>query len=531
MTKTFSSWQFVTGVITFIDFVFLAQGLFQAHRVSLVCQNMGWFTQKRSTGLITPCSRVQSKSPGLLTLLMSLTKFPDLKNSMFNPLLDASRFLQQRLKAWFTLFKLSIALLGFLGTNLAWAQTNSAETLFKRIRPSVVVVKTEVSGNLGVTSSASGFLAHRKDWVVTNYHAVTEAIYEAKAHNLTVHAANQLKKTARVIAVDVLNDLAILQLDSPVDAPLLELRETLPAKGESGFSVGKPGSYEYSIVNGSFNGIYEEQSSPLIVFSGAINSGMSGGPTLDTHGQVVGVNVATSTQHQLIGLVIPSSAVSALIAQTAQQRTPDNAQLRTDISRQFAKFGRQQLHRLDSGLNNVRRLGPFNVRADLANQYVCSTERQANTQWRYSVVKQTCESASGLYVMDEKQAGRIVSGSFLLQGPGLNDLQMANLVERRLYSLSGVSKVPDDSTPWQCKEQRVKVPWGLTVQLHACRRALTKLPNLNEYRFRYTPLVRGPNALVVAMGLDGFDDETAKSILRKSLSSLAFDANFDKVKP
>jgi hypothetical protein len=119
----------------------------------------------------------------------------------------------------------------------------------------------------------------------------------------------------------------------------------------------------------------------------------------------------------------------------------------------------------------------------------------------------------------------------LLQGPGLNDLQMANLVERRLYSLSGVSKVPDDSTPWQCNEQRVQVPWGLAVQLHACRRALTKLPNLNEYRFRYTPLVTGPNALVVAMGLDGFDDETAKAILRKSMSSLAFDANFEKAKP
>jgi hypothetical protein len=179
----------------------------------------------------------------------------------------------------------------------------------------------------------------------------------------------------------------------------------------------------------------------------------------------------------------------------------------------------------------MRKLGPFIVRADLADQQVCSTERQANTQWRYSVVKQTCESASGLYVMDEKQAGRIVSGSFLLEGHDLNDLQMANLVERRLYSLSGVSKVPDDSMPWQCNEQRVKVPLGLTVQLHACRRALTKLPNLNEYRFRYTPLVRGPNALVVAMGLDGFDDETAKAILRKSMSSLAFDANFDKVKP
>lgn len=440
-------------------------------------------------------------------------------------------YFPQRLRAWFLLFKLITVMLAFWGSNLTWAQTNSAETLFKRIRPSVVVVKTEVSGNLGLSSSASGFIAHRKDWVVTNYHAVTEAIYDGKAHNLTVKAANELKKTARVIAVDVLNDLAVLQLDSPIDAPLLELRESLPAKGENGFSVGKPGSFDYSIVNGSFNGMHDEESSPLIVFSGAINSGMSGGPTLDTSGRVVGVNVATSTRHQLIGLVIPSSAVSALIKQTAQQIAPDNAQLRADISRQFAKFGRQQLHRLDSGLNNVRKLGPFNVRADLADQQVCSTERQANTQWRYSVVKQTCESASGLYVMDEKQAGRIVSGSFLLQGHDLNDLQMANLVERRLYSLSGVSKVPDDSTPWQCNEQRVKVPWGLTVQLHACRRALTKLPNLNEYRFRYTPLVRGPNALVVAMGLDGFDDETAKAILRKSMSSLAFDANFDKVKP
>ena len=450
---------------------------------------------------------------------------------MSHPSPNEFPYFPQRLRAWFLLFKLITVMLAFWGSNLTWAQTNSAETLFKRIRPSVVVVKTEVSGNLGLSSSASGFIAHRKDWVVTNYHAVTEAIYDGKAHNLTVKAANELKKTARVIAVDVLNDLAVLQLDSPIDAPLLELRESLPAKGENGFSVGKPGSFDYSIVNGSFNGMHDEESSPLIVFSGAINSGMSGGPTLDTSGRVVGVNVATSTRHQLIGLVIPSSAVSALIKQTAQQIAPDNAQLRADISRQFAKFGRQQLHRLDSGLNNVRKLGPFNVRADLADQQVCSTERQANTQWRYSVVKQTCESASGLYVMDEKQAGRIVSGSFLLEGHDLNDLQMANLVERRLYSLSGVSKVPDDSTPWQCNEQRVKVPWGLTVQLHACRRALTKLPNLNEYRFRYTPLVRGPNALVVAMGLDGFDDETAKAILRKSMSSLAFDANFDKVKP
>lgn len=462
---------------------------------------------------------------------LKILMFHPFFNALRNASLDAFRSARQRLGAWPALLKTATVVLFCLGANLAWAQATNAETLFKRIRPSVVVVMTEVSGNLGVTSSASGFLVHRQDWVVTNYHAVTKVIYDAKAHNLTVQSANKVKLSARVIAVDVLNDLAILQLASPIDGPVLQLRETLPAKGEGGFSVGKPGSYGYSIVNGSFNGMHDEQSTPLIVFSGAINRGMSGGPTLDARGRVVGVNVATSTHHQLIGLVIPSSAVSALIQRTTDQSPPDNAQLRADISKQFAKFGRLQLQRLDSGLNNVRRLGPFNVRADLADQQVCFTERQTNTQWRYSVVKQTCEAASGLYVIGGQEVGHIISGSFLLQGPGLNDMQIANLVARRLNSLTGVSKSPDDAMPWKCAEQRVQVPRGLTVQLHACRRTLTKLPNLNEYRFRYTPLVRGSNALVVAMRLDGFDDDTAKAILRKSMSSLAFDANFDKVEP
>lgn len=39
----------------------------------------------------------------------------------------------------------------------------------------MVVAKTEVSGNSGVASSASGFITYRKDWVVTKYHAVTDA--------------------------------------------------------------------------------------------------------------------------------------------------------------------------------------------------------------------------------------------------------------------------------------------------------------------------------------------------------------------
>ena len=54
----------------------------------------------------------------------------------------------------------------------AWATPPNSRQLYERIRPSVVEVITQNRTNLGVSSMASGFVTHRKDWVITNYHAV-----------------------------------------------------------------------------------------------------------------------------------------------------------------------------------------------------------------------------------------------------------------------------------------------------------------------------------------------------------------------
>ena len=127
----------------------------------------------------------------------------------------------------------------------------SSQALFERIRPSVVEVLTKNRTNQSVAAAASGFLTHRQDWIVTNYHAVTEAIFEPEDNELSVVTQQKVRLTAQVLAVDVRHDLAILQLKAPMAAPLLRLRETLPAKGESGYSMGKPGRYQHSIVSGT----------------------------------------------------------------------------------------------------------------------------------------------------------------------------------------------------------------------------------------------------------------------------------------
>ena len=420
------------------------------------------------------------------------------------------------------LFRWLLSTLMVLPISMDVAAQTTAQQLFERVRPSVVEILTQTRGNGGIASSASGFLTYRQDWVVTNYHAVSKVIFEPEDNDLMVEDSARQRVAAKVIAADVRNDLAILKLSKPMSAPLLNVQAQLPAKGETGYSIGKPGQYKHSIVSGTFNGLVEEDITPLLVFSGPINRGMSGGPTLNEKGLVVGVNVASSTTNQLLGLLVPARAVEKLTKSTATQAFEDNAALLKNIASQFSDFGRFQQQQLSKLPHAQRRLGPFLVQGDLSADDECAAVYKKGAERTYTLMQQRCESPSGLFVSHGVYAGQMITGAFWLEGKGLSDFAMSRLVERRLSDLRKVDE--DEATPerWKCSEQRLTTQSKVPVQLHACRRPIQKLPGLADYRFRYTPLVKGRNALIVAIGLHGYDDATAQLAIKRSLASLEF---------
>lgn len=403
------------------------------------------------------------------------------------------------------------------------AATISSQTLFERIRPSVVEVLTKNRTNQSVASAASGFLTLRKDWIVTNYHAVTEAIFESEDNELSIVTHTKERIMAEVVAVDVRHDLAILKLRTPLAAPLLTLKEILPAKGSPGYSMGKPGRYQHSIVNGTFNGLVDEDSSPLIVFSGAINPGMSGGPTLNAQGEVVGINAASSTENQLLGLAVPAQALGGLLRANSYSVVPDNRSLRRGIAQQFASYGRAQAEKMAALQQSERALGPFTVRAELAKDKECAFVSHDQPERQYLMFEQRCNTPFGLYIMPNLYAGQVGAAAFWLRGKDMAPLAMARLVERRLGDLR---KLNDEEQPvgrWSCREQRLRGGDNTPIQLHACRRPVDKLPGLFDFRFRYTPLIAGNDGLVVAMALSGFDDAAAQLVLRQSLTSFRYE--------
>jgi serine protease Do len=412
----------------------------------------------------------------------------------------------------FTVALLANMLIGAI-CGSAWAADLSAQSAFKRLRPSVVEIRVEVKGNRGTSAGASGFVAFRPDLVVTNYHAVTEALYEPEQHRISVVTAGTEQIEARILALDVVNDLALLQLEKPPGLPLLPLRSSRPARGEIGFSMGKPGGFEVGIVTGTFNGVMNDDPKTLLVFSGAINRGMSGGPMVDVQGQVVGVNVATSTRHQLVGLAVPAEALLKLYKGIDGGLPPGQQNLLKQVVSQAALFGQQQIRTIESSPTPERTLGPFTVRGDLNKDNPCRTEHSADASRPYVELEQVCNAGVGVSLMPGRSAGRINSESVWLSSTSLSNWQMSSLLERRLNSTRELPESQRGLPAWKCRQQSMQTPESLPLLVHACRRPVKHLPGLHDYRFRYVSKVQGPDALLVSLDLTGMDEKTAQAAL------------------
>ena len=103
----------------------------------------------------------------------------------------------------------------------------------------------------------------------------------------------------------------------PRDQPL--------AQGERIYSLGNPLDVGFAVIEGTYNGLVERSFYPTIFFAGSLNPGVSGGPTLDGQGAVIGVNVAARRDGEQVSFLVPAGVRrgSAAAARAAPRRSPD----------------------------------------------------------------------------------------------------------------------------------------------------------------------------------------------------------------
>lgn len=162
----------------------------------------------------------------------------------------------------------------------------------------------------------SGFFVSSDGMIVTNRHVVGEM--EA---DYTVIMSDKKEYSARVLARDPIQDIAILKIDGE-GFPALELGDSDMVKvGQTAIAIGNSlGEFSNTVSRGIVSGLRRnlvagsgfgksERLFGIIQTDAAINPGNSGGPLLDLSGKVIGVNVAMAQGAQNIGFAIPVNSI------------------------------------------------------------------------------------------------------------------------------------------------------------------------------------------------------------------------------
>ena len=199
---------------------------------------------------------------------------------------------------------------------------SAAEGIYASAPPRLLQIRTLVADAGRQTSIGSGFLVSADGLAITNYHVVSQVALEPKTYRLEYAAADGSHGEVSLLGVDLPNDLAIVRLDKH-DAPFFAFARaamdgSIP-KGERLYSMGNPLDLGFTIIEGTYNGLAAHSYNDRIHFSGALNPGMSGGPTVTADGLVVGINVATRRGGQLISFLVPARFAADLLQRVRAQ--------------------------------------------------------------------------------------------------------------------------------------------------------------------------------------------------------------------
>jgi serine protease Do len=405
----------------------------------------------------------------------------------------------------------------------------SGEKVFAFARSRLLQIRTLVTAANRQSSIGSGFFMSADGLVITNYHVVSQFALEPKTYTLEYIAPDGTKGPLKLLAIDVANDLAVVKVDKTgFDFFELDQRAvdgTMP-KGERLYSMGNPLDLGFTIVEGTYNGLVDKSYDDQVHFSGAINPGMSGGPTTTGEGRVAGINVARRLDGELVSFLVPARYAHALLTRARGGAVLEMSRARVEIGRQLeawqARFYRDTL---EKGFKPST-FGPYQAAESGAPWFQCwaSTNSDQFPKARAHVNTTQCYAQTSIFVAGDLRTGTMQFSHSYLQSVDLNEFQFATFASQQ-YRSGRYGGYFDRKrlTPQECIDEFIRPAAegkGPAMRTRICARAYRDFEGLYDVSVIAFTQDRGLEGLVSNLSMRGITWENAMTLARRFLAEI-----------
>ena len=186
-------------------------------------------------------------------------------------------------------------------------QVNTA--VYEKVYPSIVVIESNLADGY---TTGSGCIISPEGHILTSSHVVKDAKGIEVTTNLgKIYPAKVIKTSGKN------KDLAIIKIDTKTNLPSVKIGNSSDVKvGQKVLAIGNPFGFSGTLTTGIVSRIDYERNK--IQTDAAINPGSSGGPLIDTNGEVIGISQSIynpDNNHSNIGIgfAVPVNEAKSLI--------------------------------------------------------------------------------------------------------------------------------------------------------------------------------------------------------------------------
>ena len=401
----------------------------------------------------------------------------------------------------------------------------------------LVKIGTDMKIRLRYSDNGAAFVVSKSGLLATAYHVISGAIMHPEYIKIYVRI---LDKTipAKLVSFDVINDLAVLKVDQNFSKEFT-LRNLPPVINEVFTSLGydtsdkllQPNSvddhsYDVSRKIGKYVSSISDPLRNFFLIAAPTIHGMSGGPVLDSNGDVMGITSEGSYDptRPLI-LASPSSTLTALLEKTKLPADELSMSMAKTIVEKQLVAADQEL--LSDWRKDRDRTYPIDGWSIDHRGTAVDCRKGPTATGPVNITIETCDKQFIGYPTQERRAGGYFVAYSSYSNQSLSETDFSKFVGMEFdhakieITKPMTSKLRDDGTAYICKNENLIIKAGALLRRTECTRPYAQFPNLVDTRIKVLLAIpSGKKQLIGIVELYGFRPESIQQIVSSWLNGI-----------